>query len=224
MTLTCLIPAYNEASRIAAVLDAVLGHPLIDEVLVIDDGSTDATSDVVRAYPAARLITLTPNGGKTAALAHGFSEASGNLILLVDADLLGLSPENLTALITPVLSGHADVSISLRANAPYPWRLIGLDYISGERCLHKSLLQNHVETLHTLPKFGFEVYLNALLIAQEARVAVVKWPGVVSPLKSRKYGVWQGVKADARMLADLSQAVGTVGLVKQVLRMRGMRV
>ena len=224
MTLTCLIPAYNEAARIGAVLQAVLGHPLIDEVLVIDDGSTDGTSDVVRTYPAARLITLTPNGGKTAALAHGWAQAAGSLILLVDADLLGLSGHHLTALITPVLSGHADVSISLRANAPFPWRMIGLDYISGERVLHKSLLQEHVEALHTLPKFGFEVYLNALLIAQKARVAVVKWPGVVSPVKSRKYGVWQGVKADARMLSDLSRAVGIVGLVEQVVKLWGMRV
>ena len=154
MTLTCLIPAYNEAARIAAVLDAVLGHPLIDEVLVIDDSSTDGTSDVVRAHPAARLITLSPNGGKTAALARGWAEAAGDLILLVDADLVGLSPENLTALITPVLSGQADVSISLRANAPFPWRLIGLDYISGERVLRKSLLDGQTEALQRLPKFG----------------------------------------------------------------------
>ena len=224
MTLTCLIPAYNEQARIAAVLQAVLGHPLIDEVLVIDDGSTDATSAVVRGYPAARLITLTANAGKTAALARGLAEATGDLILLVDADLVGLSPHHLTALISPVMSGHADISISLRDNAPFLWRWLGLDYISGERVLHKSLLLPRLTHLHTLPKFGFEVYLNSLLIRQNARIAVVKWPGVISPLKSRKYGLWTGIKADAKMLHDLSQAVGVVGLVRQVVRMRQMRV
>jgi len=224
MTLTCLIPAYNEQARIAAVLQAVLGHPLIDEVLVVDDGSADATSDVVRRFPAARLITLNPNGGKTAALARGLAEAKGDLILLVDADLVGLSPDHLTALITPVTSGRADISISLRDNAPFLWRWIGLDYISGERVLKKSLLAGQEARLRALPKFGFEVFLNSLLIERGARIAVIRWPGVISPLKSTKYGVWTGIKADAKMLADLSRAVGTWGLVKQVMRMRGMRV
>ncbi len=224
MTLTCLIPAYNEEARIAAVLEAVLGHPLIDEVLVIDDGSSDATSEVVRGHPTARLITLSPNVGKTAALARGLAEASGDHILLVDADLVGLSPAHLTALITPVTSGRAEVSISLRDNAPFLWRWIGLDYISGERVLHKSLLTDHHTTLQNLPKFGFEVFLNSLILTQNARIAVTRWPGVISPLKSKKYGLWTGVKADAKMMRDLFKAVPPVGLVKQIIRMRGLRV
>jgi glycosyltransferase involved in cell wall biosynthesis len=224
MTLTCLIPAYNEAARIAAVLDAVLGHPLIDEVIVIDDASTDATAEVATTYPQARLITLPRNLGKTAALARGLAEASGDLILLIDADLLGLEPHHLTALITPVHAGHADISISLRANAPFLWRWIGLDYISGERTLRKSLLDAHHATLQTLPKFGFEVFLNSLAITTNARIAVTRWPGVISPLKSQKYGFWTGVKADVRMMRDLFQAVPVLGLVRQIWLMRGLRV
>ena len=211
MTLTCLIPAYNEAARIAAVLTAVLDHPLIDEVIVIDDGSTDGTAQVAAQvaarYPKARLIALPHNIGKTAALAQGLRQASGDLILLLDADLSGLSPHHLTALITPVRDGHADLSISLRANAPALWRWIGLDYISGERVLHKSLLTPHHDTLKTLPKFGFEVFLNSLAITHHARISVTPWPEVASPLKSQKYGLWAGVKADVRMLRDLFQAV-----------------
>ena len=223
MTLTCLIPAYNEAARIAAVLDVVIGHPLIDEVLVIDDGSRDATSDVVR-LTSARLITLSPNGGKTAALARGLSEAGGDLILLVDADLVGLSALDLTALIEPVLTGRADVSISLRQNAPFLWRWIGLDYISGERVLKKSLLAGQEATIRNLPRFGFEVFLNGLMIDQKARIAVVGWPGVVSPLKARKYGVWAGIKADIKMMGDLFRAVPPLGLLGQILRMRRLQV
>lgn len=224
MTLTCIIPAYNEQARIAAVLQAVLGHPLIDEVLVVDDGSHDATSAVVRGFPAARLITLAKNGGKTAALAHGFAETQSEIILLIDADLSGLSPDHLSALIRPVKSGRAAMSISLRDNAPALWRWIGLDYISGERALHRDLLAGQQDALHRLPKFGFEVFLNALILARNAPLAVVRLPGVKSPVKSAKYGLWTGIKGDIAMLSDLFHAVPPLGLLKQIVKMRGLRV
>ena len=224
MKLTCIIPAYNEEARIAAVLQAVLGHPLIDEVLVIDDGSTDATSAVVRTHPQARLITLPQNGGKTAALARGFAETESQVILLIDADLSGLSPAHLTALINPVKSGRAHMSISLRDNAPALWRWIGLDYISGERAILRTLLTGQAEALRKLPKFGFEVFLNALVLRAKAPLAVVRLPGVKSPLKSAKYGFWTGIKGDIAMLRDLFRAVPPLGLLRQIISLRKLRV
>ena len=223
MRLTCIIPAYNEAARIGAVLQAVLDHPLIDEVLVIDDGSADTTSEVVQGFPQARLITLHQNAGKTAALVRGFAETTSEIILLIDADLSGLLPAHLTALITPVKSGQAQMSISLRDNAPALWRLIGLDYISGERALHRDLLLGHDEALRKLPKFGFEVFLNSLILHAKAPVAVVRLPGVKSPLKSAKYGLWTGVLGDIAMMRDLFRAVPPLGLLYQIIQMRRLR-
>ncbi len=224
MSLTCVIPAYNEQARIAAVLQTVLGHPEIDEVLVVDDGSADGTSAVVQGYPAARLITLSKNGGKTAALARGFAETTSEFILLIDADLTGLSRAHLTALIAPVKSGQAAMSISLRDNAPLLWRWIGLDYISGERALKRDLLDGQDAALRRLPKFGFEVFLNSLVLTTQAPLAVVRLPGVKSPLKSAKYGFWVGVKGDVLMMRDLFRAIPPKGLVQQIVRMRRLRV
>lgn len=224
MRLTCVIPAYNEQARIASVLQAVLGHPLIDEVLVIDDGSADATSQVVQGFPLARLITLTRNGGKTAALARGFAETQSELILLIDADLTGLSPDHLSALIAPVKSGHAAMSISLRDNAPFLWRWIGLDYISGERALRRDLLVGQEDSLRRLPKFGFEVFLNSLILTSRSPLAVVRLPGVKSPVKSAKYGLWAGVKGDIGMIRDMFRAVPPLGLLNQIITMRRLRV
>lgn len=223
MSVTCIIPAYNEAARIAAVLAAVTNHPLIDQIIVVDDGSSDATSQIVSASAGVQLITLTQNIGKTAALAVAIRKAQGDHLLLVDADLIGLMPADLTALIDPVRSGRADVSISLRHNAPLLWRWIGLDYISGERVLPRALIAPHLDALAQMPKFGFEVFLNGLITKAELRIAVVGWPRVDSPLKSRKYGLWTGIKGDFGMIRDLLRSVSARGLILQIIQMRQLR-
>jgi hypothetical protein len=227
-TLTCLIPAYNEGARIAAVLACLRDHPLIDEVLVIDDGSRDDTvAEAVAALahlPHGRLLRQPQNGGKTRALARGLAEARGSHVLLLDADLTGLTPLHLTRLITPVLSGAADLSISLRDNAPWIWRAIGLDYISGERVLRRDLILPELEALETLPKFGFEVFLNRLALTHDARIAVVRWNGVKSPLKGAKYGLWQGIRGDIGMLRDMARTVPVWRLLDQILRLRARRI
>ena len=122
-SVTCLIPAYNEASRLPAVLAAVVGHPWIDEVLVIDDGSSDETSEVASQH-GARVLTLSPNGGKSAAVAAGIEQVRTEIILLIDADLGGLTARHLLDLLMPLRTGLAGASVSLRSNAPLPWRII----------------------------------------------------------------------------------------------------
>jgi len=221
---TCIIPAYNEASRIAAVLQAVVGHPEIDEVIVVDDGSSDGTAEVAATVPGARLIRQDRNRGKTWAVTTGLEAARHTHVLLVDADLLGLGAEHLSALIRPVVGGHADISISLRDNAPWVWRAIGLDYISGERVLARDLLLGQIEALRGLPRFGLEVYMNRLCISQSARIAVVRWNGVKSPYKNKKYGVVKGLRADVRMMGDIFRSVPPRSLLRQIVVMRRLRV
>ena len=95
---TCLIPAYNEAARIGPVLDAVLGHADLTHVIVIDDGSTDDTQAIARAK-GAQVIRTPGNLGKTRALALGLQAVQTSHVVLIDADLIGLTGQALTALI-----------------------------------------------------------------------------------------------------------------------------
>lgn len=216
---TCLIPAYNEAARIGGVLAAVAGHTALTEVIVIDDGSTDATATVARTF-GVRVLATSGNLGKTAALAHGLRHVATSHVLLLDADLLGLTSDDISALIAPVSESRAIASISLRGNAPGLWRLIGLDYISGERALPCDLLQPHLVTCDTLPRFGFEVFLNQLLIASDQPVAVVSLPGVASPSKAAKRGVWGGISADALMMRDIFRTVTLREILGQIVRLK----
>ncbi|WP_116135110.1 glycosyltransferase [Tropicimonas sp. IMCC34043] len=221
---SCIVPAFNEGPRIGAVLATVTGHPLIDQVIVIDDGSTDDTAAIVEAHEGATLIRMGANGGKTLALAAGIAAADGPLLLLVDADLCGLQAQDLTALLTPVLRGDAGMAISLRRNAPRLWHWIGLDYISGERVLARSLIEGDLTALPDLPRFGFEVWLNGIVVRRQTRLAVVAWPGVDSPAKARKAGLVRGSLMDLGMVLDLVKAAGPMSLLSQILRMRRQRV
>lgn len=220
--LSCVIPAYNEAPRIAAVLRSVVGHPAIDEVIVVDDGSSDGTAEAAARIEGIRLIRLPQNRGKSWAVSVGIEAASQPLILFLDSDLLGLGPEALEALVAPVREGRADVSISLRGNSPWPWRAIGLDYISGERVMPKALI-GETEALRTLPRFGLEVYLNRRWIGSRQRIAVVRWPEVASPWKGAKRGRWEGVKADVKMLADMFRTIPLHHAAGQIWAMRRLR-
>lgn len=221
-TFTCLIPAYNEAARIGVVLDAVLALPLLQAVIVIDDGSTDDTKAIAQAK-GAQVIRTPGNLGKTQALALGLNNVTTSHVVLIDADLTGLTTAALRALIDPVLHGTAQASISLRGNAPRTWRLIGIDYISGERVIARSLLAGQQDGLGGLPRFGFEVFLNRLLIAQNASLAIVAWPAVASPSKAAKRGIVAGLWADASMMADIFRTIGPVDCLRQIIALRRLR-
>lgn len=224
MSLTVLIPAFNEAARIGAVLTALQGLPDLTEILVVDDCSTDQTAAVAAGHPGVTVLRQGANGGKTRALAAGLRAARGDLVALIDADLIGLTGDDLARLVAPVRAGRAAMSISLRGNAPPPWRWIGLDYISGERVMAKALLMPALDGLDRLPRFGFEVHLNRMILARRLPIAVVPWPGVASPVKARKYGLMAGLRGDIGMIADMARTVPPAELVSQIVGMRRLRV
>jgi glycosyltransferase involved in cell wall biosynthesis len=110
--LSIIVPAYNEAGTIEASLRRALDAELeIDrEVLVINDGSTDATAEIVAGMddPRLRLIEQPENMGKGAALRRGFAEASGDLVVVHDADL-EYDPRDWRRMLEPLQEGAADV-------------------------------------------------------------------------------------------------------------------
>lgn len=213
--ITCLVPAHDEAARIGAVLSVLVGHPQIDRVLVIDDGSRDGTAGVAQ-QAGAEVLRLVPNRGKTRALAQGIAASDGDWLLLIDADLTGLTAADITRLVWPVLEGRADVSLSLRGNAPRLWHWLGVDYISGERMLPRALIAPHLAALDSLPKFGFEVFLNRLMLKRGMRPAIVRWPGVASPAKAAKRGLWRGIASDVLMIVDILRATGPLTVLSQI--------
>jgi len=111
--LTVVMPVYNERATVVRVVERVLGAPVGPiELIVVDDGSDDGTSDVLRSEvagrPGVRLIHHDENRGKGAALRTGFAAATGRFVLVQDADE-EYNPADYPALLRPLLDGVADV-------------------------------------------------------------------------------------------------------------------
>jgi glycosyltransferase involved in cell wall biosynthesis len=216
---SCIVCAYNEADRIQNILDVIVGHPAIAEVIVVNDGSTDATAAMLQRYPTVQALSHTPNRGKTYALSRGIAAARCDHLMLLDADLAGVTSADIDALAAPVLRGEAEVSISLRSNSLWIYRRLGLDFVSGERVAPKWLLKDAVQAMQRLPRWGGEVYMNEIFIRYGCRIAVVRWPRVLNVRKYQKTGLWRGTLAEAKMIADAFQVLTPVGVVRQNLRL-----
>lgn len=222
--ITCIIPAYNEGPRIEGVLKIVDKHPMLHEVIVIDDCSKDNTSEMVKKFPGVRLIRHEVNKGKSQAVVTGIKESTGDFLFFLDADLIGLSREAISELIEPVASGKADISISLRVNSPWIWRFIGIDYISGERVFPKKLLENHLDEILKLARFGLESFMNKLIIKDKYRIKIIYWKNVSSPYKYTKDGLWKGIKGDFFMILDILKTVSLFGIVRQIYKLSMLKV
>jgi len=120
-----IIPAYNEADTIVQAIERVRAVPLQKEILVVDDGSTDATSDLLAQQPDVVLLRHERNLGKGMAIRTAIAHATGDIIMIQDADL-EYDPMDIPRVIAPIAEGKADVvygSRFLTARRPKGMRL-----------------------------------------------------------------------------------------------------
>ena len=216
---SCIICAFNEQQMIGGLLSVLSTHPLLGEVIVVNDGSTDRTAQIVQSYDSIRLISHQTNCGKSAAVASGITAARHDFVMLLDADLHGLSQRSVEQLALPVVLGTADVTVSLRRNSLYLYRFIGLDFVSGERVFPRAMLADKLDEIARLPHFGFEAYFNRLIVERQLRMKVVRWESVLNSRKTTKTGLWKGTRAEFGMVADICSVVPPWEIVMQNYRL-----
>src|ERR1043165_6960594 len=110
--LSVVVPAYNEESTLALVVQRLLELPYLLEIIIVDDYSSDRTRRIAEglsaANPKVRVACHQKNSGKTEALKTGFAMTRGDIVIVQDADL-EYDPDEIPGVIKPILEGHADV-------------------------------------------------------------------------------------------------------------------
>ena len=136
MKLSVVIPVYNEAQTIRAVIDRVRSAPFEKEIIVVDDASTDGTRQVLEnlALPGVVVVRHDRNRGKGAALRTGFSRVTGDVVLIQDADL-EYDPDDYPGLLQPILENRADVVYGSRFIGGGPHRVLLFWHSVGNRFL-----------------------------------------------------------------------------------------
>ena len=141
LTVSVVMPVYNEAATIRSIIDLVRAQDLVDELVVVDDCSADGTGEILAGLdlPGVRMLRHEQNRGKGAALRTGFEAVSGDVVLVQDADL-EYDPREYPLLIQPIAEGKADVVYGSRFAGGGTHRVLYFWHSVGNRML--TLLSN----------------------------------------------------------------------------------
>jgi glycosyltransferase involved in cell wall biosynthesis len=176
MTLSVVMPVYNERATIGTILDHVQSSGLANEIIVVDDASSDGTrellAEMARSHPRLKLVLHESNRGKGAALRTGLAAATGDLILVQDADL-EYDPRDYPSLLQPIQDGRADV-------------VFGSRFLGGPRrtTMFWHMVANQLLTLTT------NILYNSILTDMETGYKLFKREVIQGiPLRSNRFDI-----------------------------------
>jgi glycosyltransferase involved in cell wall biosynthesis len=210
--IAAIIPTLNEELNVSGVLDVLRATEMLDEIILVDDGSSDNTVAILNQAatvdPRIQVIQHNRNKGKGQAIFSGWAATSAPVILLLDADLKNLTPDHIHALLAPVIDHRADMTIGLFHGGHF-----GTDFshwltpfLTGQRGLRAELLE--CVSHEAAGGYGFEVALTVTAGQNNYRTRVVPLKGVWHPSSEfrTERGYWNGILWRFRMYGQIIRA------------------
>jgi HAD superfamily phosphoserine phosphatase-like hydrolase len=215
MKTSCVIPAYNEASTIQKVLRTVKKVESIQEIIVVDDGSTDDTFRTAEAE-GVRVIRHETNRGKGAAIKTGYAHSTGDVILFLDADLQSLTPKKITSILQPIRNDEADfVKTSFHRSRGRVTELVAkpllrivhphLNFeqpLSGQFALRRELMKD----LRIDDRWGVDIQILLQLVKNGVRTAEVN----IGRLKHKKQPIESLTAMSEQVMRSILSEMGVI--------------
>jgi polyisoprenyl-phosphate glycosyltransferase len=204
-----IVPAYNEGRRVLPVLDVLAAAPSVDGIIMVDDGSVDDTFAVASQHPAVaqgklRVVKQEPNQGKGAAMQRGADEAEdADVLLFLDADLIGLSVAHVESLLAPVKSGEKVMVLGVFRGGNF-WTTLAqilAPNISGQRAIRRDVFLQVPCLVEA--RYGVELAITSFVMGEGLPMTDVVLKDVSHPTKERKLGLWRGAQARVRMYQQM---------------------
>ncbi|KUO52285.1 MAG: glycosyl transferase family 2 [Desulfitibacter sp. BRH_c19] len=208
MKVTAVIPAYNEETNIGNVLKVLVGINLLDEIIVVDDGSSDGTAEIAKSY-GIEVIKLRENLGKGGAMMVGAKAATHPILLFLDADLIGLKVEHISNLIQPVIEDGYMMTVGIFEHGRIATDLAQFlaPFLSGQRVVQKELFSK-VSNLDAT-RFGVEVALTKYAKDNHFPVKEVILKDMTHVMKEEKLGLVKGFVARMKMYWEIAKYVSS---------------
>lgn len=206
MKVAAIVPALNEEANIGNVLKTLLTSKDLDEVILVDDGSTDRTADIGKNLGAKVLSLLKRGGGgKGNAMKQGVKSTDAEIIVFIDADLIGLTTEHVSLLVKPILENKAAMCVGARQRyGGLPKLFIKIDpllAIGGERAMKRSVFENIPERF--IQGFAVETALNYYCKKRKLKVLHPELESLTVVIKEKKWGFVKGFKNRLKMMWQL---------------------
>ena len=196
MTIDAVVPARNEETTVAAVVAACLGCTYVREVIVVDDGSDDATAEVAAAA-GAKIVSRLGDGSKAHAMEAGVDATDADAILFVDADCLGLTARHLDDICEPFAAGRAVMSLGWFDYGFWNPLVLRFAPTTGERVIPRWVF----EAVPPVKRDGYtiEIMINEVIAEGRLPTTARIMKGVTHRTKRDKYGRLTGVRETWRM-------------------------
>ncbi len=201
---SAIIPAYNEEENIKEVLETV-SRTELDEIIVVDDGSEDGTSRIVKSFEDINLLVLEDNRGKTEAIKAGVKRSKNDVFMFLDADLINLRESHVGNMIEKFFSKKEEsmvLGVFKDGRTFTDFAMTLHPKLTGQRVLSRDLWDRTIEK--DFDGYAIEMALNQTCREIDVSIEKVELKGVTQHMKEEKRGLGKGFLDKSKMYMEIA--------------------